>query len=628
MTDKVTRLVVRADPSQAIQAADEAKKAWLEVDKITANLGGKGNVFGGQTAPGVTGPGGGGGAAPGSATSVPGGGGLHLVPGGGGAGGAGPQMFQPGGATQTPSGAPAAVPGAATLLGSGPSGTPAGGPPSGGGAPPSGGGSRGGRSIWTDLELQAFRSRDEDKERPGVTGNSIARAMQAASMMVRGGVAGPELAGLGMMGMGFNAWAARSKPGSIGSVVGSSLGGAIPILGSLIGAGAGLATQQSTELAEVEAQMGLAELYGVGGGAPRRRTPAQTAELERLRAQPPSSQRDAAIRRLEVDNMRWLGDRSTRSGYTAQEAAPMYQAYAAARGFEQDGDLTSRAVDHFARLGLDPSLAGRYQGLAAPGIGATGGNFASVAGMAWSQGLRGDRLTQYLSQIASNTESLAQKGIEVDQEAFERFLGRMQATPGLSGQGARQIQAASGLQSVAMSVADEIRAPWQNVATARFRARAYAQGGGLLGALEYASSGDLPEKVNTALGDGDVGTLARAAVTRLPVAQARALGNLAAESAGGSLPKLGEIPGLEKKKLWAEGDTWLKDLIGPEVFKKVRDRTFTASRTEISLFVDSLDALEAATNGFGASAAELGEALKAHLRAARPETDGILRGRR
>ena len=627
-TRHVTRLEVDADPSRAIRAAAEAKKAWLEVDQLTKNLG-RGNVFGGQTVTGV-------GAPVGTAAPVNAPGASTTGPGGPGGPGAAPWGLRPGGApggatvgpagpayapgtVLGPNGMPVAgaiTPGSATVSGSAP--PPAAPLPPGSSTappqPPAGGGPPRGSSLWTDLDVAGYAN--QNRESGGHwSPRAMAAAFHSASMAIRGGVAGPELAGLGVLGYGFNAWGARHKSGSWQNLLGSTLGTAIPVIGSVVGQGADIAVQRNSELADIEAQMGLAELNGARTSA-RDLSPGQVRQLAQLRALPAAQQTPEVkgmIRYLERDVLRDLGRQGQRSGYTPAELAQMNAAYTSARGFDPGaaGDLTAGGLDVFARLGLDTSTAARYSGLRGASVGATGGNYGTAAGLAWTQGLRGDRANEYLAQIVAHTEQMAARGVQVDQDALERFIGRMQATPELANTGKRQVAAADALGSLATRVSDEVLAPYGVIATARVRHAAFKQPGGRLGAAEWLNAGDPWSKVNDAIGQDDIGTGARMALTPYKTrAQARAFGHLAADPAAGALPAIDQIPGLDKHRQRAEGESWIYGLITPALSKLMRDRTYSAQVTAFEFFDGAVGVLDGGASSMEAAAQQLLDAAQ------------------
>lgn len=146
--------------------------------------------------------------------------------------------------------------------------------------------------------------------------------------------------------------------------------------------------------------------------------------------------------------------------------------------------------------------------------------------LAQRQGLFGSAVDQYLSTIAQHTQTMAMRGVRVDQQEMLGILRAASFTPGLMDLGERGPAALASLGGHASSVRDEFLAPFQKMGRARLWQAALRGSNGTLDGLEesfdrlVSSSGDQLAAVHTGPASGLV---ARAMMPQLTSKEAREL---------------------------------------------------------------------------------------------------------
>lgn len=362
--------------------------------------------------------------------------------------------------------------------------------------PAGGGGGRGGYSPWmagaAASAVGAAASGGAAAEWRALTGMGLAGA-KAASDRMRFNADGTARGG----------WVGR-----LGSAVGASLG--------VLGAGAvvgGIGLQRyyanAVAAAQTRTRMNEAALYGGGGGF-------------------------------------FTG---SGYGYGPAEAAAMQIQFGSSAGVSNAMGLGNPFA--LSRAGLSLGTAGRYAGLSATGSGGIGRtNVASMAGLAQAQGLRGSKVDEYLSTIASATARLADGGLSLNMPATETFLRRMQGSPDMHSRGVYQPRAINAMSGARAGAKQRLFGGFQAIGEAAMLAKAMQGGGGLfdigrrleemsdpaaqLSAIrafggDFGASGffagQMPVDMATALGAGKLGA---------PV-DMRSIGLVSAKASAGSI---------------------------------------------------------------------------------------------
>ena len=168
-------------------------------------------------------------------------------------------------------------------------------------------------------------------------------------------------------------------------------------------------------------------------------------------------------------------------GMTPEQAAAIQQQFGQIAGF-RGANIGTTALE-LANAGVSMGAAGALARTLGPGGGGIGstGVVRRVAGSAFSQGLRGSRVDEYLQTIASGINQMSQQGMNVSVDNVASFAASV-------GAGIRGALAASRLMSPIQRGRQQLLAPFQGMMSAAVQARAFQRagefGGGITGALQ------------------------------------------------------------------------------------------------------------------------------------------------
>jgi len=302
----------------------------------------------------------------------------------------------------------------------------------------------------------------------------------------------------------------QQRQGSLGR----SIGGAASLAGIAFGGPAGIAITAASTI--------VSEIFGAmkDEAAEKIRADARAVDFYGQ-----SARRAASVN--EQQNMLALSGAlvnagpAERYGYGPEEALGIASAFAGGAG--RTGASSARAMA-FARAGVSPGAAGSYFGLTAAGAGGFGrADPESMVGLAQAQGLRGSKVDEFLSIIASATTSLASQGMKLDLASSEAFARRLNNTSGFKGQGLAQARAVSTMAGIAGGARQRLLAPFTDMADQYTMALALQRSTSLEGAAEYLERADPMALSRDFAGSGMSEVLGLSLASRMSVQQGRAI---------------------------------------------------------------------------------------------------------
>lgn len=234
-----------------------------------------------------------------------------------------------------------------------------------------------------------------------------------------------------------------------------------------------------------------------------------------------------------------IARRAAAYGMTGEEGAGAIRAFQSAAG-TSTGRSASRIMQ-YSNLGLNPGALGQYAGLRAAGVGGIGGSESFAGGIAYAQGLRGSKVEEYLSVIASGVKTLGEQGLQVDVGGMESFLNRMRAGD-TSTSGLQAARATSRMMGAYGGAREMITAPFQSLARMKVLQQAMQGASGPVDVLQnierLSRSKDATSNLTRLLGqEGDAGVLALAGFGFDAETSARlASGDIPSRAGGVGLP--------------------------------------------------------------------------------------------
>lgn len=205
-----------------------------------------------------------------------------------------------------------------------------------------------------------------------------------------------------------------------------------------------------------------------------------------------------AARYAGVDRMRLLsgttGDKfgmrnavniAQKYGMKPEELASQYTEFGRMAGFS-GANVSEDMIGKMATSGISMGSMASYHGLRAAGAGGRGGSFSRAAGIAAGDGLRGAKIDEFLSMIASNTSQMANDGLQIDLGKSERFMAALSSEGKF---GVDLARTSTKLMSPIQGARQQLLAPFQSLGQSAVLMEALSQGGGDIGGSVKALEG-------------------------------------------------------------------------------------------------------------------------------------------
>jgi hypothetical protein len=195
-------------------------------------------------------------------------------------------------------------------------------------------------------------------------------------------------------------------------------------------------------------------------------------------------------------------------------------------GYSRVSDEGRRGLWEARNTGTSDSAINAF--IANERLGVKGMDTRPWIGLAQSQGLFGGGVDRYLEIIAQHTQTMAMRGVRVDQQELFELLRAARVTPGLESLGERGGAAFASLGGHAQGLRDEFYAPFQRIGRARMWQAVLSNSGGTTEGLaasldRFASS---PGEQLNALQKGPEGfrgLVTRAMMPQLTLEEARVM---------------------------------------------------------------------------------------------------------
>jgi hypothetical protein len=308
---------------------------------------------------------------------------------------------------------------------------------------------------------------------------------QTAAQMIQsfgGGLPGM-VAGSGMMLQGIlrsageqmmkstNALFGRLGQSFAGGLIGNVVGPMMALGGAGVSAAMGVANQRRM----FNMSLNQATLSGVMGMAPKGKWSAWAGG---------DTGEEQARARFFLGTGKGHKGHLADTGWDPQAAAQTLLQWGQAKGTifgGGSGFARAQTALRVARSGASLGVAAQYAGLAARGAGGADVGVERQIALAQQQGMRGSGIDRWLSMIASNTQSMAQQGFDLNLGAHDKLVRSILGTEGMKKSGYRAIQAAGMLGRQPMQAKQMLLGGLASVGPSAMIAAAAQGGGGIMG---------------------------------------------------------------------------------------------------------------------------------------------------